>query len=98
MEELLTEGEGIARTWHSKIRVLSSAEVPFVQVQQWLDDLSALVEAKNVSGLITTLSAIVPEYKPSQEILAQCHVDCHDIALKYRRTRPNFAALAETAA
>ncbi|HKR28977.1 MAG TPA: nucleoside-diphosphate sugar epimerase/dehydratase [Terriglobales bacterium] len=98
VEELLTEGEGIARTWHSKIRVLSSAEVPFVQVQQWLDDLSALVEAKNVSGLITTLSAIVPEYKPSQEILAQCHVDCHDIALKYRRTRPNFAALAETAA
>ena len=98
VEELLIEGEGIARTWHSKIRVLSSPEVRFEQVREWLDDLAALVEAKNIHGLIAKLSSIVPEYKPSPEILSLCQVDCHDIALKYRRARPTLAMLAETAA
>jgi FlaA1/EpsC-like NDP-sugar epimerase len=98
VEELLIEGEGIARTWHSKIRVLSSPEVRFEQVREWLDDLAALVEAKNIHGLIAKLSSIVPEYKPSPEILSLCQVDCHDIALKYRRARPTLAILAETAA
>jgi FlaA1/EpsC-like NDP-sugar epimerase len=98
VEELLIEGEGIARTWHSKIRVLSSPEVRFEQVREWLDDLAALVEAKNIHGLIAKLSSIVPEYKPSPEILSLCQVDCHDIALKYRRARPTLVMLAETAA
>ena len=98
VEELLTQGEGITRTWHEKIRVLSSPEVSFEQVREWLDELSALVEAKNVHGLVRKLAAIVPEYTPSQEILSKCHVDCHDIALHYRRSRPDPIGLAETAA
>jgi FlaA1/EpsC-like NDP-sugar epimerase len=98
VEELLIEGEGITRTWHEKIRVLSSAEVRFEQIRQWLDSLSALVEAKNMHGLVSKLSEIVPEYKPSEEVLSRCEVDCHDIALQYRRARPSLAILAETAA
>jgi FlaA1/EpsC-like NDP-sugar epimerase len=98
VEELLTEGEGITRTWHNKIRVLSSSEVSFEQIREWLDALSGLVEAKNMHGLVSKLLEIVPEYKPSEEILSQCLVDCHDIALQYRRARPSLVVLAESAA
>lgn len=98
VEELLTEGEGITRTWHDKIRVLSSSEVSFEQIREWLDTLSALVEAKNMHGLVSKLCAIVPEYTPGEEVLSKCHIDCHDIALQYRRARPTLVVLAESAA
>jgi hypothetical protein len=66
------DGEGVKPTSHPKIRVLDGGPVSFEQVQLWLDELSALVEAKNVYGLIQTFQRIVPEYKPSDEILALC--------------------------
>ena len=86
-EELMLDGEGVKPTSHPKIRVLDGGPASFEQVQQWLDELSALVEAKNVYGLIQTFQRIVPEYKPSDEILALCEVDRHDMALNYRRAR-----------
>jgi FlaA1/EpsC-like NDP-sugar epimerase len=86
-EELMLDGEGVKPTSHPKIRVLDGGPVSFEQVQLWLDELSALVEAKNVHGLIQTFQRIVPEYKPSEEVLALCEVDRHDIALKYRRAQ-----------
>jgi FlaA1/EpsC-like NDP-sugar epimerase len=86
-EELMLEGEGIKPTSHTKIRVLDGGPVSFEQVQLWLDELSALVEAKNISGLVQTFQRIVPEYKPSEEVLALCEVDRHDMALMYRRAR-----------
>src|SRR3984893_8419055 len=86
-EELMLDGEGVKPTSHPKIRVLDGGPVSFEQVQRWLDELSALVEAKNVYGLIQTFQRIVPEYKPSDEILALCEVDRHDMALTYRRAR-----------
>jgi FlaA1/EpsC-like NDP-sugar epimerase len=86
-EELMLDGEGVKPTSHPKIRVLDGGPVSFEQVQQWLDELSALVEGKNVYGLIQTFQRIVPEYKPSDEILALCEVDRHDMALTYRRAR-----------
>jgi FlaA1/EpsC-like NDP-sugar epimerase len=86
-EELMLDGEGVKPTSHPKIRVLDGGPVSFEQVQRWLDELSALVEAKNVYGLIQTFQRIVPEYKPSDEILALCEVDRHDMALPYRRAR-----------
>jgi hypothetical protein len=67
--------------------VLDGGPVSFEQVQLWLDELSALVEAKNISGLVQTFQRIVPEYKPSEEVLALCEVDRHDMALMYRRAR-----------
>jgi FlaA1/EpsC-like NDP-sugar epimerase len=86
-EELMLDGEGVKPTSHPKIRVLDGGPVSFEQVQRWLDELSALVEGKNVYGLIQTFQRIVPEYKPSDEILALCEVDRHDMALTYRRAR-----------
>jgi len=83
-EQLVLEGENIRTTHHDKIRVLQSSGIRFDQVNIWLRDLSALVDAKNVHGLITRLRQIVPEYTPSQEILTLSDLDRHDIALNYR--------------
>src|SRR5438270_12878788 len=84
-EELMLEAEGLKPTAHPKIRVLDGGTVSFEQVQFWLDELSAVVEAKNVHGLVQTFRKIVPEYMPSPEMLALCELDRHDIALAYRR-------------
>jgi FlaA1/EpsC-like NDP-sugar epimerase len=86
-EELMLDGEGIKPTSHPKIRVLNGGPVSFEQVRLWLDELSELVEAKNMHGLVQMFQRIVPEYKPSEEVLALCEVDRHDMALMHRRAR-----------
>jgi len=86
-EELMLDGEGVKATSHPKIRVLDGGSISFRQVRLWLDELSALVEAKNVHGLVQMFQLIVPEYKPSEEILAMCEVDRHDQGIAYRRAR-----------
>lgn len=91
VEELRLQEEGLATTSHEKIRMLRSVAVDFLEIRGWLDDLSTLVESRNVSGLIKTLKALVPEYRPSPEILALCEVDQHDSTLRYRRGRASLA-------
>lgn len=83
-EQLALEGENITRTHHDKIRVLQGDPVSFEKVGMWLRDLSSLVEAKNVHGVVSKLKQIVPEYTPSKEVLALCELDRHDMALHYR--------------
>jgi FlaA1/EpsC-like NDP-sugar epimerase len=85
IEELQLEGEGIKRTAHEKIRVLDGGESNFIQVRAWLDDLAGIAEAKNVSGLIIKLKEIVPEYRPSREVLVLCEYDRHDLGWRYKR-------------
>jgi FlaA1/EpsC-like NDP-sugar epimerase len=80
-EELVLEGENIRPTSHDKIRLLQSSEVRFEHVSAWLRELSDLVDAKNVNGIVSRLRRIVPEYTPSQEMLELCEMDRHDIAL-----------------
>jgi FlaA1/EpsC-like NDP-sugar epimerase len=80
-EELSLAAEDTKPTSHDKIRVLDGGFRDFQRVRNWVDELSALVMAKNMDGLISKLKAIVPEYHPSEEVLAQCDVDRHDIAL-----------------
>jgi FlaA1/EpsC-like NDP-sugar epimerase len=86
-EELKLDGEGIKPTSHEKIRVLDGGRVDFTNVTRWLEDLSALVESKNMNGLVRKLRQIVPEYDPSPEILSLCEVDCHDLIADYKRAR-----------
>ena len=86
-EELKLEGEGIQPTPHDKIWVFKGTEPRFEEVRVWLEDLSALTEARNVHGLISKLQEIVPEYWPSDEIVALTEVDRHDQALIYKRAR-----------
>lgn len=93
-EELVLDGEGVKPTQHRAIRVLDGGRPRFEQVNAWLEDLSSLVEAKSVSGLIEKLREIVPEYTPSSDILSMCEFDRHDRVLIYRRARADLSRLA----
>jgi FlaA1/EpsC-like NDP-sugar epimerase len=86
-EELMLEGEGLKPTSHQKVRVLEGGSYTFEQVQSWLDDLSSLVDAGNVYGLVAALKRIVPAYTPSEEMLSLSEVDRHDLSLRYSRER-----------
>jgi len=95
---LMLEGEGLKRTSHAKIRVLSGAVVSLAQVRLWLDELAQLVAAKNVHGLVEMFQQIVPEYRPSQEILDSAQVDRHDMGISFRRARRQLWYSAHDAA
>jgi len=68
-EELMLDGEGMKPTPHQKIHVLDGGKISFMQVQLWVDELVELIEQKDGAGLVAKLQEIVPEYKPSAEIL-----------------------------
>ena len=94
-EELLFEREGMNATAHEKVSVIDGARVDFVSVRNWLDDLSRIVESKNVNTLVAKLAEIVPEYCPSKEMLSLCEIDRHDLAGRYRKASARFVAVAE---
>ncbi len=81
-EELCLAAEDTKPTSHDKIRVLDGGAQDFRQVRGWVDELSALAMAKNIGGVIAKLQDIVPEYRPSEGLMAQCDVDRHDFALR----------------
>lgn len=97
-EEIRLNGEGIKATYHDRIRVLDGGRMPFGQVQAWLDELSLLVESKNVYRLIRLLKQIVPEYNPSPEILALSEIDRHDRCVVYNRSRAQLSLTVRGAA
>jgi FlaA1/EpsC-like NDP-sugar epimerase len=90
-EELRLEGEGLKPTAHSKIRTLDGGEHSFGDVQTWLDELSRMVEARDMNGLVATLKAIVPEYKVSSEVQALCAVYRHDHSWRHHRRQLGIA-------
>jgi FlaA1/EpsC-like NDP-sugar epimerase len=91
-EELQFAEEGFLPTSHEKVCVLNGGIVDFCQIRAWLDELSQIVEDKNVYALVEKICKIVPEYQPSAEILALCEVDRHDHAIRYRAARREFIA------
>jgi FlaA1/EpsC-like NDP-sugar epimerase len=97
-EELKLDGEDIGPTAHDKIRVLTGGKVNFEQVSGWLEELSVLVQAKNVHGLVSKLVAIVPEYWPSPEIVSLGALDRHDQAVVYSQARASLTSNQESAA
>ena len=94
-EELLFEREGMRSTTHEKVSMIDAGRADFVQVSSWLEDLSTIVETRNVNTLVAKLAEIVPEYCPSREVLALCEVDRHDMAYHYRRANNRLVAVAE---
>ena len=90
-EEIRLEGEGIKPTPHDQIWVFEGGQQSFEHVRGWLEELSTLVESRNVHGLISKLMLIVPEYGPSEQVNALCDVDRHDQASVYTRARATLA-------
>jgi FlaA1/EpsC-like NDP-sugar epimerase len=97
-EELRLDAEGSKPTLHEKIWMLEGTRVDFEDVRKWLEHLSALVEGRNVHGLISKLVSIVPEYSPSAELKSLAEVDQHDLALAYRWERKHLNSSVEGAA
>ena len=96
-EELKLEGEDVKPTAHEKIRLLTGSRATFEQMSSWLDELSVLVQAKNVHGLVTKLVTIVPEYWPSPEIISLGAIDRHDQALNHQLARATLASTPQSA-
>jgi FlaA1/EpsC-like NDP-sugar epimerase len=84
VEELLLAQEGISSTSHEDVCVLTGGFVDFRRLRKSLDDLARIVETRNVNALVAKLREIVPEYNPSDEMLALCEVDKHDLTSQYR--------------
>jgi FlaA1/EpsC-like NDP-sugar epimerase len=97
-EELILNGEAFKPTTHNKIRVLDGGQHSFAEVQRWLDELSRMVEARDVHGLITALKTIVPEYRASAEVQALCDVHRHDHSWRYYHRQRNIAMVAQRGA
>ena len=96
-EELKLEGEDVKPTAHEKIRLLTGSRTTFEQISGWLDELSMLVQGKNVHGLVTKLVTIVPEYWPSPEIISLGAIDRHDQALNHQLARATLASTPQSA-
>lgn len=94
-EELHLEGEGVKATTHQKIRVLDGGSWDFRELLEHLDDLSSLVERSNVYGLVLKIKAIVPEYRPSENIRALCEIDRHDMLMDYKLARKTLTVVDE---
>jgi FlaA1/EpsC-like NDP-sugar epimerase len=97
IEELNLAAEGLKPTAHDKIRVLDGGRTDFAKVQRWLDQLSNLVESRNVHGLLMQLCSIVPQYRPSAEIVAFADVDRYDYSKRYSRERTTLSTTLPTA-
>lgn len=94
-EELKRDGEAMGSTSHEKILVFKGAVPSFSDVSRWLEDLSGLVESRNVHGLLCKLVEIVPEYWPSSEIVGLSEVDRHDQFLGYKLARNRLGVAAQ---
>jgi FlaA1/EpsC-like NDP-sugar epimerase len=90
-EELQFNSEGLKPTDHEKIRVFDGGSGDPGQMKKWLEDLTVIVAAKNVSGLIAKLREIVPEYAPSPEMLTLAETSCNDSSDDYRELRTGHA-------
>jgi len=63
-EELITEGEGIARTDYEKIFVLKGNGYDLNWLNPRIEELTKLAHEQNASGIKAKLKEIVPEYQP----------------------------------
>jgi len=97
-EELQLEGEGTKPTPHDKIRVLDGGHCDFREMLHHLEDLSALVDARNVHGLVQKLKTVVPEYQPSADMLMLCEYDRHDVISDFRMARKELWVAARDVA
>jgi FlaA1/EpsC-like NDP-sugar epimerase len=73
-EELITEGENIAGTYHEKIRIFHGPQKNHEFMARWLDELEELIGCQNEAGVLEHLHQLVPEYQPGEgwrELLAR---------------------------
>jgi FlaA1/EpsC-like NDP-sugar epimerase len=65
-EEIMIKGENIAPTFHEKIKIFRGARLTAMDIRSWMSDLRVLMSAGDVSGALSHIRDIVPEYAPEQ--------------------------------
>jgi FlaA1/EpsC-like NDP-sugar epimerase len=68
-EELSTLLEDTVPTEHEKIRIFVGNGMPEKDVQDWLDSLHEICEARDIGRLVVALKEIVLDYSPSTHLL-----------------------------
>lgn len=63
-EELITEGEGIAKTSHEKIRVIRGRFNHYETLKRFVDDLISIADTYDSLAIKSKIMEIVPEYTP----------------------------------
>ena len=84
-EELLISGEGNKPTRHHKIKVLDAMTSDLQTTSAAIDDVGNKAQCGDVTGMLSSLQALVPEFKPSYGDPA-----LHSPAFK--RLRPDISA------
>lgn len=64
-EELIIDGEGIVRTEHKKIMVLSGQTFDYIQLNNEINTIIEYAKNQDEEKIRTTLMEIVPEYVPA---------------------------------
>ena len=68
-EELSTVLEDTVPSSHEKIRIFGSGTMPCFAPDKWLESLRAICERRDLAQLISAISAVVPDYTPSADLL-----------------------------
>jgi FlaA1/EpsC-like NDP-sugar epimerase len=62
-EELIIDGEGIKPTYHEKIKIFQSRTTSLKRMEQWIQELEAVLHVRDEDRLIAHLISLVPEYQ-----------------------------------
>jgi FlaA1/EpsC-like NDP-sugar epimerase len=68
-EELNEEAEGLLPTYHEKIQVFAGEGIPEAEIERYLSRLQTCCLERDCDGVISVVRQIVPEYRPSPELL-----------------------------
>jgi FlaA1/EpsC-like NDP-sugar epimerase len=68
-EELNDDAEGLLPTHHEKIHVFAAEDISPVEIERCLSRLRIYCRERNSDGVISVLRQVVPEYKPSVELM-----------------------------
>jgi FlaA1/EpsC-like NDP-sugar epimerase len=67
-EELMLEGEQIKPTYHEKIKIFQATDTTIVAMDNWIGELTRMVDSRQEGALIAHIAQIVPEYQPSASL------------------------------
>jgi FlaA1/EpsC-like NDP-sugar epimerase len=79
-EELSTLLEDTLPTRHEKIRIFVGGGMPEEDIQDWLDSLHEICEARDTGRLVVALKEIVLDYSPSTHLLKRAINARKDVA------------------
>jgi FlaA1/EpsC-like NDP-sugar epimerase len=95
-EELNLVDEQIVPTGHGKINVFVGACLPFDQAMRHLGSLRKACERRDLRALLGEIKAMVPDYAPSRELLAQlADSDLANLGAAVESVQPLFSLSAK---